>query len=129
MTMNLNIAAATLGCLALVACLVIYRNSGKRGLVLALSGCGIIVSVTLAYTYPTRLLSLAGIIFASCVLALLALCISAVNHTRRQQGPRYHPPDEIRGICSTCARAGMLKRYQQGWLCATCASRLHAHAA
>lgn len=129
MPMNLNIIAAALGCLALLACLVIYRNSGRRGLILALCGCGLIVSVTLAYTYPTRLLSLAGILFASCVLALLALCISAINHTRRRHGPRYHPPTEMSGICSTCARYGLLKRYQQGWLCATCASRLHAQAA
>lgn len=129
MLINLNIIAAALGCLALLACLVIYRNSGRRGLVLALSGCGVIVSITLAYTYPTRLLSLAGIIFALCLLALLVLCISVVNHTRRRQGPRYHPPDEISGICSTCARPTMLKRYRQGWLCATCASRLGAQAA
>jgi uncharacterized Tic20 family protein len=92
MTVNFNLVAALLGCLALIACRVICRKSGIRGLALALCGCSVIVGVTLVYLDPTRFLHLAGIMLALLVLALVLVCIGKVSHARRKHGPRYRPP-------------------------------------
>jgi hypothetical protein len=129
MIINLNFVVAALGCLVLAACWIIYSQSGKRGLALTLCGCGVIIGVTLASTYPTRLLNLAGILVALCVLGLLALSVSMLSHARRQRGPRYYAPAELNGRCSACGVSDQLKHYKQGWLCAACAHRKGTQAA
>lgn len=127
--MNLNWIAAILGCSALLVVWVLFRTSGMRGLTFALVGCVVIIGTVLFEQDGGRLLSLAGIVFAIFVLALLVLCFTMISQAVRKRRPHYQPPDEISGACSNCAQPSHLKHYEQGWLCTSCARRLGAKAA
>lgn len=123
MILNLNYVAAVIGCIALLVCWLVCHKSGKRGLLLALGGCLVIIAATLAYKDTWRLADFAGIVLACCVLLLLFLSISMVTKARRRRVPHYQAPDKILGTCSECGRQGGLQRSKRGWLCRKCARR------
>ena len=126
MTITLDALVVLAGCAVLVAFWLTHLKSGIRGLLLTCTGCALIF---LAYEGIGRLLSLAGIIVACVVLALVLLSVAMLARVRRRYIPRYEAPKEIDGTCSSCTRATRLKYYRQGWLCARCARRAGAKAA
>lgn len=130
MVVNLNWAVAFLGCAALFLFWRWQRASGMRGFLFMLLGFSVIIGAAIYQQEASQLPSILGFLLAFFVLALLLLCLGKLSFARRQRAaPRYQAPDEMRGRCSGCAHVAPLKRYEQGWLCATCARRKVAQAA
>lgn len=129
MIVNLNWFVAVLGCAVMFLFWWWQRSSGMRGLMFVLIGASVIIGTAVYEQNPAQLPGVVGFLLAFLIFALLLFCLVRLSLARRHQAPRYQAPDEMRGRCSECARVALLKHYEQGWLCTSCAHRRHAQAA
>lgn len=120
MNIFFNWLMAFAACVALLLFWSNFRTSGRRGLVVTLAGCVVILAAALAINQPARFLSGAGVLVAIGLVVALLVLASMVMRSRRRASPRYKTSDTVDGRCAQCSRASNVKRTKYGWLCGNC---------